>query len=235
MRSSWNRRRRAFADRDRPAWRSANKSSFGRNRSGAATFATQETVDQRTNDQDASQAAVEDAKARVRDAEARSRILPRAARALHRPHRRTPGFDRKPGGRQPRRHQPDHAAGNRWSRSIRSILDFDMSESDFLTFFARARPPRGPDRQQGRNRAQRRERFRPAKARSTSSTTRASIAPAAPFMHAPRCEMRDLFLAPGQFARLARPIALPTPVLSAAGRRRRGSTSRSALVIDRRQ
>src|SRR5262245_12530532 len=32
-------------------------------------FATQETVDQRTNDQDASQAAVEDAKARVRDAE----------------------------------------------------------------------------------------------------------------------------------------------------------------------
>ena len=32
-------------------------------------FATQETVDQRTNDQDASQAAVEDAKARMRDAE----------------------------------------------------------------------------------------------------------------------------------------------------------------------
>src|ERR1700761_4861875 len=32
-------------------------------------FATQETVDQRTNEQDASQAAVEDAKARVRDAE----------------------------------------------------------------------------------------------------------------------------------------------------------------------
>ncbi|MBV8575469.1 MAG: efflux RND transporter periplasmic adaptor subunit, partial [Acetobacteraceae bacterium] len=32
-------------------------------------FATQETVDQRTNDQDAAQAAVEDAKARVRDAQ----------------------------------------------------------------------------------------------------------------------------------------------------------------------
>src|ERR1700756_473736 len=32
-------------------------------------FATQETVDQRTSDQDSSQAAVEDAKARVRDAE----------------------------------------------------------------------------------------------------------------------------------------------------------------------
>lgn len=81
-------------------------------------FATQETVDQRTNDQDASQAAVEDAKARVRDAELDLDYCRVRAPFTGRIGARQ--VDRKPGRGQPRRRQPDHAA--RDARLARSAL-----------------------------------------------------------------------------------------------------------------
>jgi len=95
-------------------------------------FATQETVDQRTNDQDASRAAVEDAKARVRDAEL----------DLEYCHVRAP-FTGRIGARQVS--IGSLIAGSRAATSPTTLLatlvsldplylDFDMSESDFLTF-----------------------------------------------------------------------------------------------------
>src|SRR6266581_9075217 len=95
-------------------------------------FATQETVDQRTNDQDASQAAVEDAKARMRDAEL----------DLEYCRVRAP-FTGRIGARQVS--IGSLVAGSRAATSPTTLLatlvsldplylDFDMSESDFLTF-----------------------------------------------------------------------------------------------------
>src|SRR5258706_11972299 len=95
-------------------------------------FATQETVDQRTNDQDASKAAVEDAKARVRDAEL----------DLEYCRVRAP-FTGRIGARQVS--IGSLVAGSRAAVSPTTLLatlvsldplylDFDMSESDFLTF-----------------------------------------------------------------------------------------------------
>jgi membrane fusion protein, multidrug efflux system len=95
-------------------------------------FATQETVDQRTNEQDASKAAVEDAKARIRDAE-----LDLEYSQLRAP------FTGRIGARQVS--IGSLVAGSRASTSPTTLLatlvsldplylDFDMSESDFLTF-----------------------------------------------------------------------------------------------------
>ncbi len=94
-------------------------------------FATQETVDQRTNDQDASQAAVADAKARVRDAE----LDLEYCRVLA-------PFTGRIGARQVS--LGSLIAGSRAATSPTTLLailvsldplylDFDMSESDFLT------------------------------------------------------------------------------------------------------
>src|SRR6202012_6305488 len=95
-------------------------------------FATQETVDQRTNDQDASKAAVEDAKPRMKDAE-RDREYSQV---------RAP-FTGRIGARQVS--IGSLVAGSRSATSPTTLLatlvsldplylDFDMSESDFLTF-----------------------------------------------------------------------------------------------------
>src|SRR5271168_664571 len=95
-------------------------------------FATQETVDQRTNEQDASKAAVEDAKARIRDAEL----------DLEYSQVRAP-FTGRIGARQVS--IGSLVAGSRAATSPTTLLatlvsldpiylDFDMSESDFLTF-----------------------------------------------------------------------------------------------------
>src|SRR6266436_3096698 len=95
-------------------------------------FATQETVDQRTNDQDASQAAVEDAKARVRDAE----LDLEYCRVLA-------PFTGRIGARQVS--IGSLVAGSRAASSPTTLLatvvsldplylDFDMSESDYLAF-----------------------------------------------------------------------------------------------------
>ena len=95
-------------------------------------FATQETVDQRTSDQDSSKAAVEDAKARIRDAEL----------DLEYSQVRAP-FTGRIGARQIS--IGSLVAGSRSATSPTTLLatlvsldplylDFDMSESDFLTF-----------------------------------------------------------------------------------------------------
>src|SRR6202041_3614003 len=95
-------------------------------------FATQETVDQRTSDHDTSQAAVDDAKARIRDAEL----------DLEYCQVRAP-FTGRIGARQVS--IGSLVAGSRAATSPTTLLgtlvsldplylDFDMSESDFLTF-----------------------------------------------------------------------------------------------------
>jgi len=105
-------------------------------------FATQETVDQRTSDQDSAQAAVEDAKARVRDAQLDLEYC-----------RVTAPFSGRIGARQVS--IGSLVAGSRAAVSPTTLLttlvsldplylDFDMSESDYLTFAReRARLP-GP-------------------------------------------------------------------------------------------
>jgi RND family efflux transporter MFP subunit len=57
-------------------------------------FGTQETVDQRINERDAAEAAIEDAKARIRDASSTSNIA--ASRHRSPGNRRPPGSDRQP-------------------------------------------------------------------------------------------------------------------------------------------
>jgi len=105
-------------------------------------FATQETVDQRTNDQDASQAAVADAKARVRDAE----LDLEYCRVLA-------PFTGRIGARQVS--LGSLVAGSRAATSPTTLLatlvsldplylDFDMSESDFLTFSRERARLKGP-------------------------------------------------------------------------------------------
>jgi multidrug efflux system membrane fusion protein len=117
-------------------------------------FATQETVDQRTSDEDVSQAAIDDAKARVHDAEL----------DLEYCHVRAP-FTGRIGARQVS--IGSLISGSRGGTSPTTLLatldsldplylDFDMSESDFLTF-SRARSRRGSARRQGQDRPERRD------------------------------------------------------------------------------
>jgi RND family efflux transporter MFP subunit len=171
-------------------------------------FATQETVDQRTSDQDSSKAAVEDAKARIRDAEL----------DLEYCRVRAP-FTGRIGARQVS--IGSLVAGSRAATSPTTLLatlvsldplylDFDMSESDFLTFSrerARAGGPLANKVMVGLS--------------DESSFTREgtldfidnALDRSSGTIHA-RATVPNpgLFLAPGQFARLRVAIAPPTPV-----------------------
>jgi multidrug efflux system membrane fusion protein len=171
-------------------------------------FATQETVDQRTNEQDASKAAVEDAKARIRDAELDleySRV-------------RAP-FTGRIGARQVS--IGSLVAGSRASTSPTTLLatlvsldplylDFDMSESDFLTFSRERARVGGPLANKvviglsDENNFQREGTldFIDNALDRSSGTIHARATVPNP----------DLFLAPGQFARLRVAIAPPAPV-----------------------
>jgi membrane fusion protein, multidrug efflux system len=171
-------------------------------------FATQETVDQRTSDQDASQAAVEDAKARVRDAEL----------DLEYCRVRAP-FTGRIGARQVS--IGSLVAGSRAATSPTTLmatlvsldplyLDFDMSESDFLTFSrerARAGGPLankvviGLSDENNFTREGTLDFIDNALDRSSGTIHARATVP-----------NPDLFLAPGQFARLRVAIAPPTPV-----------------------
>src|SRR6267154_1130521 len=95
-------------------------------------FGTQETVDQRINERDAAEAAIEDAKARIRDA----RLVLEYCRV-------TAPFTGRIGARQVS--IGSLVAGSRAAVSPTTLLatlvsldpiylDFDMSESDYLTF-----------------------------------------------------------------------------------------------------
>ena len=186
----------------------ANNQLFRAQSLKRSDFATQETVDQRTNDQDASQAAVEDAKARVHDAE----LDLEYARV------RAP-FTGRIGARQVS--IGSLVAGSRAATSPTTLLatlvsldplylDFDMSESDFLTFSRERARLKGPLANKVMIALSDENNFTREgmldfidNALDRSSGT----------IHA-RATVRneDLFLAPGQFARLRVAIASPTPV-----------------------
>jgi membrane fusion protein, multidrug efflux system len=171
-------------------------------------FATQETVDQRTNDVDASAAAVEDAKARVRDAEL----------DLEYCHVVAP-FTGRIGARQVS--LGSLIAGSRAATSPTTLLttlvsldplylDFDMSESDFLTFSRERAHNPGPlankvlialSDEDGFKREGTLDFIDNALDRSSGTIHARATVP-----------NPDLFLAPGQFARLRVAIAPPTPV-----------------------
>ncbi len=173
-----------------------------------SAFATQETVDQRTNDQDASQAAVEDAKARVRDAEL----------DLEYCRVRAP-FTGRIGARQVS--VGSLIAGSRAATSPTTLLatlvsldplylDFDMSESDFLTFSReRARAP-GPLADKVLIGLSDESKF---SREGTLDFIDNALDRSSGTIHARATVPNpDLFLAPGQFARLRVAIAPPAPV-----------------------
>jgi RND family efflux transporter MFP subunit len=171
-------------------------------------FATQETVDQRTSDQDSSQAAVEDAKARIRDAEL----------DLEYCRVRAP-FTGRIGARQVS--IGGLIAGSRAGTSPTTLLttlvsldplylDFDMSESDFLTFSRERARLGGPlankvliglSDENGYTHNGTLDFIDNALDRSSGTIHARATVP-----------NPDLFLAPGQFARLRVAIAPPTPV-----------------------
>jgi len=171
-------------------------------------FATQETVDQRTSDHDSSNAAVEDAKARIRDAEL----------DLEYCRVRAP-FSGRIGARQIS--IGSLVAGSRAATSPTTLLttlvsldplylDFDMSESDFLTFSRERARVGGPlankvtiglsdETSFGRE--------------GTLDFIDNALDRSSGTIHARATVLNpDLFLAPGQFARLRVAIAPPTPV-----------------------
>jgi RND family efflux transporter MFP subunit len=171
-------------------------------------FATQETVDQRTSDHDSSQAAVEDAKARIRDAEL----------DLEYCRVRAP-FTGRIGARQVS--IGGLIAGSRAATSPTTLLatlvsldplylDFDMSESDFLTFSRERARVGGPlaDKvliglgdENGFTHPGTLDFIDNALDRSSGTIHARATVP-----------NPDLFLAPGQFARLRVAIAPPAPV-----------------------
>ena len=169
-------------------------------------YATQETVDQRISDQDASQAAVEDAKARVRDAE----LDLEYCRVLA-------PFTGRIGARQVS--IGSLVAGSRAATSPTTLLatlvsldplylDFDMSESDFLTFSRERARIGGPLANE----------VLIGLSDETSFTRKGtldfidnSLDRSSGTIHARATVPNpDLFLAPGQFARLRVAIAPPT-------------------------
>ena len=172
-------------------------------------FATQETVDQRTSDQDSSQAAVEDAKARISDAELDLEYS-----------RVTAPFDGRIGARQVS--IGDLVSGSRAGASATTLLatlvsldpiylNFDMSEADFLVF-SRERARAGGPLADGVGIGLSDETTFPRTGRldfidnaldRSSGTIHARATVPNP----------DLFLAPGQFARLRVSVAPPASVL----------------------
>jgi membrane fusion protein, multidrug efflux system len=171
-------------------------------------FATQETVDQRTNDQDASRAAVEDAKARVRDAEL----------DLEYCRVRAP-FTGRIGARQVS--IGSLVAGSRAATSPTTLLttlvsldplylDFDMSESDFLTFSRERARVGGPLANKVAISLSDENSFI---REGTLDFIDNALDRSSGTIHARATVPNpDLFLAPGQFARLRVAIAPPTQV-----------------------
>jgi membrane fusion protein, multidrug efflux system len=171
-------------------------------------FATQETVDQRTSDQDSSKAAVEDARARIRDAEL----------DLEYCRVRAP-FSGRIGARQIS--IGSLVAGSRAAASPTTLLatlvsldplylDFDMSESDFLTFSRERAHIGGPlankvmiglSDENSFGREGTLDFIDNALDRSSGTIHARATVP-----------NPDLFLAPGQFARLRVAIAPPAAV-----------------------
>src|SRR6201994_3250610 len=171
-------------------------------------FATQETVDQRTSDHDTSKAAVEDAKARIRDAEL----------DLEYCRVRAP-FTGRIGARQIS--IGSLVAGSRPAPSPTTLLatlvsldplylDFDMSESDFLTFSRERARIGGPLANKVMIGLSDEKSFA---REGTLDFIDNALDRSSGTIHARATVPNpDLFLAPGQFARLRVAIAPPTPV-----------------------
>ncbi len=171
-------------------------------------FATQETVDQRTNDQDASRAAVEDAKARVRDAQL----------DLEYCRVRAP-FTGRIGARQVS--IGSLVAGSRAATSPTTLLttlvsldplylDFDMSESDFLTFSRERARVGGPLANKVAISLSDENSFI---REGTLDFIDNALDRSSGTIHARATVPNpDMFLAPGQFARLRVAIAPPSQV-----------------------
>jgi RND family efflux transporter MFP subunit len=172
-------------------------------------FGTQETVDQRTNERDAAKAAIEDAKARIRDAQLDLEYC-----------RVTAPFTGRIGAHQVS--IGSLVAGSRAAVSPTTLLatlvsldpiylDFDMSESDYLTF--------------SRERARLSRPLADKVAISLSDETTFARQGTLDFVdnaldrssgtiHARATVPNpDLFLAPGEFARLRVAVAPPAPAL----------------------
>jgi RND family efflux transporter MFP subunit len=171
-------------------------------------FATQETVDQRTSDQDSSKAAVEDAKARIRDAEL----------DLEYSQVRAP-FTGRIGARQVS--IGSLVAGSRAATSPTTLLttlvsldplylDFDMSESDFLTFTRERARIGGPLANKVVLGLSDENNFA---RQGTLDFVDNALDRSSGTIHArATVPNQDLFLAPGQFARLRVAIAPPASV-----------------------
>jgi membrane fusion protein, multidrug efflux system len=172
-------------------------------------FGTQETVDQRTNEQDAAKAAVEDAKARIRDAQL----------DLEYCHITAP-FSGRIGARQ--MSIGGLIAGSRAAASPTTLLatlvsldpiylDFDMSESDYLTFSReRAHLPRPLADKVAISLSDETTFAR----QGTLDFVDNALDRSSGTIHARATVPNpDLFLAPGQFARLRVAVAPPAPVL----------------------
>lgn len=171
-------------------------------------FGTQETVDQRTNDQDASKAAVEDTKARVRDAE----LDLEYCRVLA-------PFTGRIGARQVS--IGSLIAGSRAATSPTTLLatlvsldplylDFDMSESDFLTFSRERAHTPGPLANEVLIALSDETNF---SRKGTLDFIDNALDRSSGTIHARATVPNpDLFLAPGQFARLRVAITPPMPV-----------------------
>jgi RND family efflux transporter MFP subunit len=171
-------------------------------------FATQETVDQRTSDQDSSQASVEDAKARIRDAE----LDLEYCRVLA-------PFTGRIGARQVS--IGSLVAGSRAATSPTTLLttlvsldplylDFDMSESDFLTFSRERARLGGPLANKVMIGLSDETKFA---REGTLDFIDNALDRSSGTIHARATVPNpDLFLAPGQFARLRVAIAPPAPV-----------------------
>src|SRR5882724_2036562 len=171
-------------------------------------FGTQETVDQRINERDAAEAAIEDAKARIRDA----RLDLEYSRV-------TAPFTGRIGARQVS--VGSLVAGSRAAVSPTTLLatlvsldplylDFDMSESDYLTFARERARLAGPLADKVVIGLSDENSFA---REGTLDFIDNALDRSSGTIHA-RATVRneDLFLAPGQFARLRVAIASPAPV-----------------------
>ena len=173
-----------------------------------SSFATPETVDQRTSEQKAAQAAIDDAKAQIRDAELDLEYT-----------RVTAPFTGRIGARLVS--IGSLIAGSRAATSPTTLLttlvslnpiylDFDMSESDYLTF-ARERARLGPLGNEVAISLGDENRFTRM---GTLDFVDNSLNRSSGTIHARATVPNpDLFLVPGEFARIRVAVAPPAPTL----------------------
>jgi len=174
-----------------------------------SSFGTAETVDQRTSEQSAAQAAIDDAKAQIRDAQLDIEYC----------HITAP-FTGRIGARLVS--VGSLVAGSRAATSPTTLLttlvsldpiylDFDMSESDYLTFSRERARLFGPAADQVAISLSDEKRF---KRKGTLDFVDNALNRSSGTIHARATVPNpDLFLAPGEFARVRVAVAPPAPTL----------------------